>query len=428
MNSERLKKYLKYLDLHTEDASRWAIILGFIVLAIGSLLVRKSLIHFNDPDYGFFSSWYDFVKIHGLHSFKYSFSNYNPPYTYFLYICTILPISKMAAIKGMMGLFDIFLAISVYYVVRFFRPNNYMPLIAALATMYLPTVMVTGVMWGQFDNFYVAGMLFSLSSALRGNSKWTWLWFGIAIAIKFQAIFMLPVLIILVFRRIRWYDAWWGVLAFLILTLPPLLAGRSLGSLLGIYPAQSKLGLGNLTANAPSIYQWFPPDTFPYLYHAGIGVTIAACTFLLIYALKYKRFSNRDILLVTSLVLYFVPFLLPEMHERYFFAAGIVSMILAFVYQTRLYVGIAVLIQVVTLFTYSPFIFGPTPVPFTYLSGAILVIICLLAGRYVGRTTEEIEQAVPAAIEKPKPKRKTAVKAAKPVRRHTARTPRRASA
>jgi Gpi18-like mannosyltransferase len=374
---------MRAVDLHDEDARKWGIIACLFFLLVLSILVRKSLINFQDPDYGLFSGWYDFVKAHGLHSFKYGYSNYNPPYTYFLYILTILPISKIVALKGLMGIFDIFMAVSVYYVVKFFRPIGYVPLIAAVSTMYLPTVLVTGVMWGQFDQLYVGAALFSLLYALRNNSKWAWIWFGAAIAVKFQAIFFLPVLIILVFRRIRWYDAIWAVGTFLVLTLPPLVAGRSLGSLLGIYPDQTQLAKGDLTLNAPSIYQWFPPDTFPFFYHMGIGVAGAACIFILLYSLEHKKFSPKDILLCLTLVLYVVPFLLPEMHDRYFFPAGIASMILAFAYPSRLYAGIAVLIQVITLFSYSPFIFNATPIPFTVLSLGILLIICLLTSRYI---------------------------------------------
>jgi hypothetical protein len=87
-------KLLKYTDLRTREGQKLVryFVVGLIVVLC--VVVRISLIHFKDPDYTYFSSWYDYVNKHGLHSFKYAFSNYNPPYTYFLYILTILPISK----------------------------------------------------------------------------------------------------------------------------------------------------------------------------------------------------------------------------------------------------------------------------------------------------------------------------------------------
>jgi len=379
------KKNREHLSvgLHTENAQKWAVYGCLAALLVLSLLVRKSLIGFQNGDYTFFSSWYDFVKAHGIHSFKYSYTNYSPPYTYFLYILTLLPIAKMTALKGLMAVFDIFLAVSVYFVVKIFRPAGYTALVAAITTMFLPTVLVTGVMWGQFDQFYVAAMLLSLCAGLRSNSKWAWIWFGVAISIKFQAIFFLPVLIIMIFKRINWYDAIWAVGSFLVLTLPPVLAGRSLGSLLRIYPDQSKVTVGYLSLNAPSIYQWFPNSLFPYLYHTGIGVAIAACVFVLYVTLQRKMFSRQQMLLCTTLLLYLVPFLLPEMHERYFFPAGIASVVLAFAYPTKIYAAIAVLAQVITLFSYSTFLFNVTPIPFSILSLGTLLIICLYGSHYL---------------------------------------------
>ncbi|HUD10545.1 MAG TPA: glycosyltransferase 87 family protein [Candidatus Saccharimonadales bacterium] len=382
MKRQRLKKYLEAIDLHDEKARKWAIYGCFGLLFVLSIVIRKGLIHYQNGDFLVFINWYNFAKAHGFHSFKYGYSNYNPPFTYFIYIATLLPISKVVALKGIMAAFDVILAVAVYFAVKVFRPQGNTPLVAALTTMFLPTVLVTGVMWGQFDQLYIAGVVFSLYAGLRNNSRWAWIWFGIAIAVKFQAIFFLPVLLIMIFKRIRWYDAIWAVGAFLVLTLPPMIAGRSLHSLLNIYPAQAQVGSGYLTLNAPNLYQWFPASYFPLLYHLGIGVAVAACLFILVYTLEHKKFSKAELLLCTSLVLYVVPFLLPEMHERYFFPATIGSLILAFAYPTKLYAGIAVVAQVVVIFSYGPFLFGYTPVPFTYLALAVLAIICALASKY----------------------------------------------
>lgn len=382
MKNSKIVKHISSFDLHDERASKWAIYVCLGLLIVLSLLVRKSLIEYQSGDLAFFFQWYGFVKIHGIHSFKYGYSNYNPPYTYFLYLSTFLPLSKIAALKSIMFLFDIVMAVGVYFLVKVFRPKGYIPLIAAITAMYLPTVLVTGVMWGQFDQFYTAFILLSMASALRNNSRWAWIWFGVSIAIKFQAIFFLPLLIIVMFRRIRWYDAIWAVVSFLVLTLPPLLAGRSLHSLLNIYPAESKVGQGLLNLNAPNVWQWFPDSTFPYVYHLGIGVAIAACIFILLFTLIHQKFTKQELLICATLILYVVPFFLPEMHERYFFPAGIMSMVLAFAYPNKTFIGIAVLIQVVTLFSYSPFLFGTTPIPFSILSATVLLIICLLTGKY----------------------------------------------
>ena len=383
---EKLKKYRKVFDLHSSDNTKLVILGCFALLFLLSILVRKSLIDFQNADYNVFSSWYDFAKQHGIHSFKYDyahgFSNYNPPYTYFLYLSTLLPVSKIVAIKGILGFFDIILAISVYYVVKVFRPQSFLPLIAAIVTMFLPTVLITGVFWGQFDQLYVAFILFSLGAGLRNKSRWAWVFFGVAIAVKLQAIFFLPILVIMVFKKIYWHDLVWAVVSFLLLTLPPVLVGRSLSSLLSIYPDQAKVFNGQLTLNAPNMYQWFPNSAFNYLNMAGICATLAAIILVLIVTLQHKKFSNKELLVATTMMLYLVPFLLPAMHERYFFPAGIASLILAFAYPTRMFIGTAILAQVVTLFSYAPFLFAMTPLSLPILALAPLFIICALAAEY----------------------------------------------
>lgn len=383
--NQKTKSLLRLADLHNNKNTQVYIYICLALLLIVSILLRISLIKFKNSDYLIFSSWYNFIKVHGISSFKYGskagFSNYNPPYSYFLYIASLLPISKAVAIKGILIIFDLLLAFSVYCVVKIFKPTKYTPLVASLATMYLPTVIITGVLWGQFDQLYVAFVFFSLYFGLKDKSKWSWIFFGVAIAIKFQAIFFLPVLIIMSFKRIYWYDSIWAIISFLVLTLPPALAGRPIGSLLNIYPSQATLFHGQLTLNAPNIYQWVPNAAFPYLYHAGIGLTMGAMIFILLISIIYKKFSKKDLLLATTFILYLVPFLLPEMHERYFFPAGVSSMILALVYPE--YAWTAVLIQMVTILSYAPFLFGIMPVSMATLAMFGLVIVCSLSYYFI---------------------------------------------
>jgi Gpi18-like mannosyltransferase len=374
-------KLLKYTDLRTREGQKLVryFVVGLIVVLC--VVVRISLIHFKDPDYTYFSSWYDYVNKHGLHSFKYAFSNYNPPYTYFLYILTILPISKLVAIKGLLGFFDIILALSVYCLVKVFRPVGQYAAMSGLAIMFAPTVLITGVFWGQFDQLYVAFILFSLYYALRDRSELAWAMFGVAIAVKFQAIFFLPALLIFSFKRIKLLDIYWALLAFVVLTIPPVFAGRSLSSLFSIYPDQAKLFNGQLTLSAPNIYQWVPNTTFRYLNHPGIALTLTVIAAIALYALNNKKYTRRQLLLVSTLMLYVVPFLLPAMHERYFFPASVASLVLAFIYPT--FVWLAVSTQLITILSYGPFLFGSALIPLPILSVFMLVNILYLTRAYL---------------------------------------------
>lgn len=375
----------------------------FALLLILTILVRVGMINYKTDDYTSFSSWYDFVKAHGLHSFKYTFSNYNPPYTYFLYIATLLPISKIVAIKSILIFFDFIQAASIYLIVKHFKPTNYMPEIAAITSMFLPTVILNGVAWSQFDQFYTAFILFSLYAGLKNKSKTSWALYGVAIAIKLQAIFFAPVIIAMSLKRIKWFDAFWGGVVFCVLTFPPVLIGRSFSSIIDIYKQQTNLFSGMLSLNAPSMWQWFPSQDFKYFNDPAIYLTGAAVLLFILITFIYKKFSDKEILIATSLMLYLVPFLLPQMHDRYFFPAGIGSFVLAFIMPELAW--LAVLMQVVTIFVYTPFLLGTVVVPMSALSIVIVGMVYFLGAAY-------LKQNKPFTLSKLQPKAKVSTKKA----------------
>jgi Gpi18-like mannosyltransferase len=69
-----------------------------------------------------------------------------------------------------------------------------------------------------------------------------------------------------------------------------------------------------------------------------------------------------------------VPFTLPHMHERYFFAADVISIIYAFYRPKRFFVPI--IVGGASLFSYFPFLFREEPIGLQYL--AILMAVALI--------------------------------------------------
>jgi Gpi18-like mannosyltransferase len=374
------------LNLHDPRNVTLYVVLAASVIFVASILIRKSLYGATNADYDIFVSWYDYVHLHGLASFSTDFSNYNPPYTYFLYLITLLPIAKIIAIKGLMVVFDLVMAIGIYLVAKHFYPRKFLPVIAGIGSLLLPTVLSNGIFWGQFDQFYTAFILFSLYALLKNNSKLTWLFFGIAIAIKLQAIFFLPVLVLMSFKRINLWHSAYGIVSFIALTFLPVLAGRSVGSILHIYVAQTGLFNGNLTLNAPNIYQWVPNSAFHFLNSAGIYLAIVFIIAVFIFGILYKKYSDKDVILLSTIMLFVVPFLLPQMHERYFFSATILAFILAIV--TRRFIAVAIVLQITTIFSYIPFLFGQEPpISFSILALVGLAVSVYLLHEYLSPTS-----------------------------------------
>ena len=93
-------------------------------IAVLAIALRLSLWQFVSDDYTYFlSPWYDYLAAHGLEGLKDNFANYNMPYLYMLYILTNIAIPKLLAIKLLSILFDIALAVSIFLVVKHFKPK-----------------------------------------------------------------------------------------------------------------------------------------------------------------------------------------------------------------------------------------------------------------------------------------------------------------
>ena len=423
------------------------------LLFIGAVVLRVALFHVQTSDYTFFlSNWYSFIQSHnGFAAFKYSFSNYNVPYLYLLALLTYTPVPKLLAIKSLSVLFDALLGLFTYLIISLKFPRSYAAIIGVLVVLYAPTIFINSAAWGQADATYTAFCLGSLYFLLTKRPAWACVFFGLAISFKLQAIFFLPVLLILLFKkRLPAHYLALIPLVFLLLLVPAFIAGRSASSLLSIYVGQVTTGgvgggvagagtggrfnggqfnggtgtrpspggtgpgtgqfpgrgigtgtgqfprrgtgqfdgsggfrggslsssSSSLTLNAPSMYQWFPTGIAKAW--EWLGIILGGLFVLLIGSLVIgsKREITSGIILKIALVFAVgIPFLLPEMHERYFYLADVLSILYAFYYSRRFYVPI--LVQCCSLFSYAPYFLSRQIIPLPYLAGVELVVVLI---------------------------------------------------
>ena len=118
-------------------------------------------------------------------------------------------------------------------------------------------------------------------------------------------------------------------LTYLATIIPALLLGKPLGEILGIYLNQ--MGeYPRLVLNAPSIYQLVPygAEVNDALL-STLGIAAAGALVLALLALGFllRDRLDRELAMTIAVVLCIgVPFLLPRMHERYFFLADIFTL------------------------------------------------------------------------------------------------------
>lgn len=297
--------------------------------AVGGLALGARLVFFpyvSEDSRLFFVPWMQEFRNHGASALGGEFSNYNFPYMFLLFLGSLLPAEPHYAIKIVALIGDCLLALSVGAVVKRLQPARPLPEVAALITLFLPTVLLNASMWGQCDSIYCSFLLLSLRSLLENDARGGWLWWAVALSFKLQAVFFLPALVLIALRNrhsLALPAMATGV--WVLLSSLPLLFGRSLMSTFSIYFHQTQET--NLFAGAANVYAWFPTVSAG---EARVPAILVCGGALLVTAAAYWRgpdSAERRVLLVITTVAV-CPLLLPQMHDRYFFAAEVMSLLL----------------------------------------------------------------------------------------------------
>ncbi|WP_375423662.1 glycosyltransferase 87 family protein [uncultured Friedmanniella sp.] len=379
--------------------------LGLVVLA--ALVLRWQLYDVQSGDYrSFLLPWYEQLS-GGFSALAGDFSNYNTPYLVLLWLMTHVPVTPLVAVKTLSVLGDLLLAGFVHATVRQLRPGSrWAPVLATSVVLLLPTVVLNSSAWAQCDSLYAACCVGSLYFLLRRRPWLACVLFGLAFAFKLQAVFFLPVLVVvLLLNRQRLLALVAVPAAFFAALVPALVAGRSLASQLAVYPAQvSDTGgaagagaravggagrggfggggttggrggfggggtggfgtgggggtsTGTLTRNAPTWYAWLPSDAGTVWKYVGLALAAAVVLGFGVWLLRRRLpLTNGQTVLLGATATLLVPLLLPQMHERYFYLAEVLLVVACFV--DRRYVLPAVAIQAASVSTYITYLWS----------------------------------------------------------------------
>ncbi len=375
-------------------------------LVIAAFAVRFLFVNEVTSDYrAFLSPWYDALAAGGgFRAIGQEIGNYNPPYLYLLAAATYLPIPKIAAIKLISMIFDVVLAGFAGLVVRR-RFGVWTSVLAFGVVLFAPTVLINSGYWGQCDSIYAAFCLGSLYFLLRRQDWWACVFFGLAMSFKLQAVFFLPALLIVMLVNRRRLLALLAVPAtFVVMLLPAAVAGRSWRSLLMVYPNQVTTGgtaggggfggggfgrggvgggqastgsggLGTWTQNGPTMFQWVGGSVAWLVF--GLVVAAAVLVGLLLLCWRRRPLDEPQIVLLVTATVLAVPFFLPQMHERYFYLADVMTIVAAF--YVRRFWPVAVVVSAASLLSYAPFLWRTTPVPLPLVAfGEFLAVIATL--------------------------------------------------
>lgn len=328
------------------------------IFTIVALVLRVKVIDFQSPDYlQFLKGWTtqiaenggfkNFGAIHGY--------DYTMPYLYILTTVSYLkPEHWIYGIKAVSIFFDFVLALFIGLTAKKICKTNTSFLVGYGLALLLPNVILNSAIWGQCDVMYSAFIIISIYFMLCNKGRLAMLFYGVSFCLKIQAIFFLPIiLLVMAKKKINFFYFIYSFLAILALNIPAFCMGIGFNRAI-IEPIKTQTSeYTNLSSNAVNLYfiidkmahygmydgepnvgwrEWFAPALIAF----AIGVVVLA--FLIIYRKKFT-FTPKRLVLISYFFAMLVPYVLPHMHERYWYLSDALAVLFIICYRKHFYVA-----------------------------------------------------------------------------------------
>ena len=205
-----------------------------------------------------------------------------------------------------------------------------------------PILLLNAAAWGQTDVMYLGFSLLSLLLLFKQKPALSMLSFGLAVAFKLQAVFLLPALLILYFCFEKKFSILWFLLipaVWLLARIPLQLMDGNAASGMEFLTTQTN-SYSKATMNAPNLHAMLseavksPLLTMVKWERYSIILTVTALGSMAAWMIKKKiKLDKQTALLLSAWCVLTCVFLLPHMHERY----GIVGEILLLLWAVLLW-------------------------------------------------------------------------------------------
>ena len=316
-----------YKSFYTKNFSQHS----FLFITIVSFFLRMVFFAWPSGDYiDYLHPWFEQIKQNGgIDAIGEPIGNYMVSYIYILALLTYLPLPDIVSIKIVSCIGDIILAFYCMKLSFCISHDCIISKIVYVAIIYSPLVILNSSAWAQCDSLYTAALIAFLHYISVNDSKKAIFSISIAFCLKLQTVFLAPIVLVAFLKgKIKWKHVFYAPLIYLLMIFPAYIQGRSLKSLILLYFYQAKTYTA-LSMNAPNFYAWFPWQyTNKKLEILGI-VAAFIITLILPIFIMTNNLSLDGINLV-KFALYsatLLPFVLPHMHERYFYLASVLSLI-----------------------------------------------------------------------------------------------------
>lgn len=293
--------------------------------------------------------WLETIGANGVaDAFARPFSNYMPSYLYLLALVSPLTawFDPMSVIKLLSVAGTAALALAMHRLLSTLgvtQRAHWAALVVAL-----PSVAFNALLMGQCDALYVAPCLMAVAMAVERRHVAMFVWCGVAVAFKAQAVLVAPFFLAIAIQRrvplVQWLAA---PAALLALMAPALLAGWPPADLATIYFRQAGTFSNDIARNAPNIWSlagMIAPGFAPRLFGLALASALGAAAWF-VAKMQIVRFDKAGLVGMAALAALLTAGLLPRMHERYFLLADMLILAFAIARGTRSAFALAGLVQ-----------------------------------------------------------------------------------
>ena len=351
-------------------------------LVAAAFVLRALFFSYETLDYqDFLARWVQYFRDNGgFAALKDSVGNYNVPYLYFLALFSYVDIYDLYLIKLLSTFFDVLLAFGAMRLTGLFTRSRVKLLFVYFAVLFWPTVVLNSAVWGQCDSIYVALGLLAVYWAMDGRPVLGMAAMAASFAFKLQAVFIMPVFVLLLIaRRVKLWHFLVFPAVYMLLMLPAVLAGRPVLDTITLYFDQMGTVGSALNYNSPSVYA-FARNVADEALASRLGIAAAFALMLAVFGWFWWRRSsitNWALLGGALLLVVGIPFLLPHMHDRYFFCADILSLV--FAVAAPVYFFLPLLCEFASLLGYHAYLKMRYLLQMHYGAGALAIVIVIAA-------------------------------------------------
>ncbi|MDE6204289.1 MAG: hypothetical protein K2G19_12535, partial [Lachnospiraceae bacterium] len=225
-----------------------------------------------------------------------------------------------------------------------------------------PIVFINSALWAQCDAIYAFFVLMAFLMFSREKYIKSFILYGIAIAFKLQAVFLMPFFLFVYFVKKNFSIIYFLIIptAMCVINIPCFIMGRGIVEVFSLYMDQTS-EYGSMSMNYPSFWYILNNEVIEegYEFYKDAAIIFTVCIlagWMISWIVSRMNLKKRNMLYMAFILVYTCVLFLPSMHERYGYVYEILGILILFYNKRTL--PLLILLHIISLMTYGFYLHG----------------------------------------------------------------------